>query len=294
MDSKFYINSLLLFYLVFFISLNSRAIEANNPELKVIDSSYIQLIETKDGSNFNGRIIKFNDNELEFETEFGLLTIPLINIESIETIAITVSHDNKYYFSNPNLTRLYFSPTGRMLKKGQGYFTDIYLFFPGFAYGITDNITIGGGVSIFPGVDMNEQLFYFTPKIGISSSDNTSFSLAGFFMKIPYDDQTVGILYGVSTFGPPNSSFTIGLGYGYNDGELADRPAILLGGDFRMSKSTSFVTENWVMPGVDYPLLSYGIRFMGKRMSFDLSFFTIADNDIIIPGIPYIDFVYNF
>ena len=36
-----------------------------------------------------------------------------------------------------------------MLKKGEGYFSDYELFFPGIAYGVTDNVTIGGGFGSF-------------------------------------------------------------------------------------------------------------------------------------------------
>src|SRR5437016_455228 len=62
------------------------------------------------------------------------------------------------------------APRGQMLKKGEGYFSDYELFLPGIAYGVTDNVTIGGGVSLFPAA-VEDQVYYVTPKIGISVAD---------------------------------------------------------------------------------------------------------------------------
>ena len=68
--------------------------------------------------------------------------------------------NEKYWFPNPNATRLYFAPTAHMLRKGKGYFADYYLFSPSVVYGITDNITIGGGVSLFPAAGIKGGFFF--------------------------------------------------------------------------------------------------------------------------------------
>lgn len=39
-------------------------------------------------------------------------------------------------------SRLLLFPTGRPLRKDTGYFSDHYLFFPGFSYGVTENISL--------------------------------------------------------------------------------------------------------------------------------------------------------
>ena len=62
---------------------------------------------------------------------------------------------------DPNYSRLLFGPTGRPLKKGDGYFSDYELAFPGVAVGITDNLSIAGGISIVPGIRIDEQLTRF-------------------------------------------------------------------------------------------------------------------------------------
>lgn len=69
---------------------------------------------------------------------------------------------------------------------------------------------------------------------------------------------------------------------------------IMVGGEARLSRRISFVTENWVFPGVDNPLISYGIRLFGEKLSVDLALINLIGEDFLFPGFPYIDFVYNF
>jgi len=167
-----------------------------------------------------------------------------------------------------------------------------------FAYGITDNITIGGGVSLFPWLDIDENILYFTPKVGLISRDNFSFSTGVLIINLPsfFDEelQSVGILYGVGTLGSTDASFTAGLGWGFVDTDIADKPMVMLGGEVRTARNISFVTENWMLPGVDQPLISYGLRLFGEKLSVDLAFISTIGEGMFFPGIPYIDFVYNF
>jgi uncharacterized membrane protein len=53
-----------------------------------------------------------------------------------------------------------FAPTGRPLGKGNGYFSDHYVLFPGFAYGLTKNLSVAGGVSVIPAIGISDQVFY--------------------------------------------------------------------------------------------------------------------------------------
>jgi hypothetical protein len=110
------------------------------------------------------------------------------------------------------------------------------------------------------------------------------------------DDQAevVGAIFPTATLGTDDASLTLGLGYGFYDDELADNPVVLIGGELRVACRMAFVTENWVFPGIDNPLISYGVRFFGESIAVDLAFFTPTGEDAITPGIPFIDFVYNF
>ncbi len=278
-------------------------------QLAIPDSTQIQVLETTDGSTNIGRIVEIGTEEIAFKTDLGIIHIPISKIKHIETVSADLVRKGEFWFPNPNITRLFFAPTARMLKQGKGYFADYYLFFPGFAYGITDRFTLGGGLSIFPTVDINDQLFFLAPKFGLIQEKTFSFALGTLLVRIPrYEDEEVspdadfqeddpevaGILYGVTTFGHPDASLTAGLGYGFVDGNLADRPMIMIGGEKRLTRRTAFVTENWIFPGIDEPLISYGIRFFGKRLSVDLGLINVIGEGAIFPGVPYIDFVVQF
>ena len=51
--------------------------------------------------------------------------------------------------------------------------------------------------------------------------------------------------------------------------------------------------ENWIVPRTD-PVVSYGFRFFGQKMSVDLGLVNVLCKEAIFPGAPYIDFVFKF
>ena len=200
----------------------------------------------------------------------------------------------QYYFANPNETRLVFAPTGRNLRKGEGYFSDYWIFFPGFAAGLSNRFTIGGGMSIFPFLGIDEQLMYLTPKLGVVQSEKFNAAVGVLYVTVPtFEDASNrasgGMLYGVGTWGRPDQSFTAGLGYGFANGELARTPALLIGGETRIAPRASLVTENYIVEG--QMLLGGGVRFLGRGLSVDLALFSAAGEE---HGccFPFLGFVY--
>lgn len=267
--------------------------------LRIPDSAHVQMLYLTDGTMLVGRITEITDDNVTFEADIGLMTIEKTKIRKIKEVPVSSMKEGAYWFPNPNYTRLFFAPTARPLKKGDGYFADYFLFFPMVAYGLTDNFTIAGGMSILPFGDFfDDNILYFTPKVGFQSSDAFAFSLGLLLVKLPsFGDETapaVGVMYGLVTAGSSNSSITAGLGYGFVDWEFADRPLWVLGGEHRVSRNIALVTENWFIPGADNPLISYGFRFFGEKLSVDLAFINVLSDDAIFPGIPYIDFAIRF
>ena len=289
-------------FVVVFLTISNvycREVPIIKGDLRIPDSNHMQIIIMKDGSKLMGRIVEIAEGDVQFETSIGIMSIPMEKIKEIKEVPISSIREGTYWFPNPNATRLYFGPTGRCLKKGEGYFADYYILFPFLSVGVTDNITLSGGVSLIPGLDIDKQLLYIAPKVGIIQNKKFAFSLGAFILKLPsfgdQDTPIIGVLYGVGTIGSPDHCFTTGLGYGFADWELADKPMVMIGGEVRASRRIAFVTENWLIPGADYPLISYGMRFFGESLSVDLAFFNIIGGGMtIFPGIPYIDFVFKF
>lgn len=247
----------------------------------------------RDGSELIGRILSVGDSTVQFQSALGVITIRSENIVKLQSDRGGAYRDGQYYFPNPNYTRLIFAPTARMLKKSEGYFSDYWIFFPGLSFGISDYFTLGGGMSIFP--EASSQVMYLTPKVGILQSPKVNFAVGALMASVPFDDEanSAGILYGVGTWGEADASFTAGLGYGYTNGNLASNPAVLIGGEARLSPRISFVTENYLLPG-GFVILAGGLRFMGPGMAFDLALTSVNGEGENFCCLPFIGFVYNF
>ncbi|MGA9119569.1 MAG: hypothetical protein WB699_09395 [Bacteroidota bacterium] len=207
----------------------------------------------------------------------------------------------KYIRPDPNTARLFFAPTGRGLRGGQGYFSDAELFFPYFAIGLTDFLSIGGGISLFPGA--SSQLFYVSPKVSYTIPESeVSISGGAFYTNIIDVGESggggAGFLYGVASVGSTKGSVTFGIGKGFANGEFADSPVFVLGGEIQASNSVKFITENWILPGSDVDLLSFGVRFFGDHLSADFAFlYPLSEENGRVEGFPFfpwLSFSYAF
>jgi hypothetical protein len=288
--------------LVFFTFSLTTTASVTQEDLQLPQEGNTQVVKLMDGSVLYGRITEIRPGEITFESTVGSMTIDINNIDSIEEVTPDRFRGGKYWFPNPNRTRMYIGSTARMLEKGKGYFLDIYVFFPSLAYALTDNITLSAGASLFPAVDAEDQLYYGTLKVGVPATEKLSVAASGLILRVPnWDDDddldepvVVGALSGIGTYGTDDASVTLGLGFGYADDDFADKPLVTLGGEYRFARRMSFVSENWIIPEVEDPLISYGLRFFGEGIAVDLAFVNVASSEAIFPGIPYISFVYNF
>lgn len=279
-------------------ALSATAFAQKDPgKIRVADSTEVQRLITKDGSAIVGRIISVDLQTVQFEIGAkpggNIVTIEIATIDKVETLSATKLRDGQYWFANPNSTRLFFGPTARTLKQGEGYVQNVWLFFMGGAVGVTDNFSLGGGLSIVPGLALDNQLFFLTPKLGFEVSPNANLGVGALLVKVDIKKApTVGILYGTGSLGDENASITAGLGFGFVDSDLAESPMFMIGGEKRLSKRIAMVSENWKIPGETF-VISYGLRFMGENLAVDLAMLNTIDFDATL-GIPYLDFVFNF
>jgi hypothetical protein len=268
----------------------AQAVSDVRSRMVVPDSTHLQIVTLTDGSTIFGRIVTVGADSVSFQTGAGTMQLSVKAIRDVRLISNDDVHEGDYWFPNPNSTRLFFAPTGQQLKQGEGYFSDYELFFPGVAVGVTDNISIGGGVSLIPASASN-QIYYVTPKIGFSPSDQVHLAAGVLFAGT--NGGTGGIYYGVGTFGDGNGSVTIGGGYGFAGGKIQSKPVGMLGGEFRIARRLAVVTENYLLPVSDNNVLySFGFRFMGEKLTTDLALANVSGSQII--GIPYVDFVFRF
>jgi hypothetical protein len=203
-----------------------------------------------------------------------------------------------------------------MLEQGEGYYMNTYLLLQNFVGAPTNNVTIGGGFALLPGVDPGQWVYYLTPKVGLHQSENFNVAAGAFVGYDPAESGagSFGLLYSVGTWGGPDASVTGGLGWGYAGRSLASRPFAMLGGERRVSRRVGLITENYafttrstapscgasgctlVSRNETSTVASYGLRFLGEKISVDLAFWNASGDGMswIFPGVPYVSFGVKF
>lgn len=272
------------------------------------------VLKTREGSTLLGRLVADSGDTVRFQTSLGMLAIPRRNVAELKVVRPAEVRDGQYWFPDPNRTRLFFAPTGRMLNAGEGYYSNTYLFLQNFAAGASDHVTLGGGLSLFPTGDMSEQVYYFTPKVGVYNSEQNNVAIGSILAWVPTDDgKPFGIVYGVATHGGADGSVTGGLGYGFYGSDMSSRPVAMFGGARRVSQRLALLTENYGMMYDDDEtncaitcttttkhrigvLSMYGVRFLGEKLSVDLALANVATHGTqwIFPGVPYVAFAVKF
>jgi hypothetical protein len=251
------------------------------------EGQLVELVLT-DGSELVGRVQEAGD-PFRFVLVSGLeLTIPMANVRSISQ-ASGVVEDGEYWRVDPNRTRLFFGPTGKTLPQGDGYLAVYEIFIPFIGVGISDSFLLAAGTPLIFGEGISRP-FWVAPKLRVFSSERTQASVG--VLAVSVEDETAGMLYGVITNGDQKNSVTAGIGYGFVEGDLADRPAIMVGGESRVGRGLKVVTENYLFPG-EGGLLSVGPRFFGRKLTADLGLVVpLGVGDIVV--LPLVNFVYNF
>ena len=259
----------LFFPLLLFITISLTQSYAQNQA----DSVEIYLIETTDGNQYIGQILERSGETIHLQTErLGEIEIKVIDIKKIEPIRRELIVGREYWFENPQSTRYLWSPNGYGLKKGEGYYQNVWIFFNQVAVGITNNISIGAGLLplfLFGGAPTP---VWLTPKVSIPIAKDKFNLGAGALLGtvIGEEDSNYGLLYGIATFGNRDKNVSLGLGYGLLNGELASMPAINLSAMIRTGKRGYFLTENYIIPA-EYTvvLISLGGRSIIQRVGLD-------------------------
>jgi len=245
------------------------------PKLALSQADSLQYqIETFDGNMVIGRIIEQDKENIVLLTNtIGQVTIKKSAIKKKSVLNNDKTTKHKYYTDNPQSTRYFFSPNGFGLKAGQGYYQNVWVMVNSFAVGVSDHISIGGGIVpifLFGG---GVTPVWFTVKVSIPiKNDNVSLGgglLAGTILGEEYTG--FGILYGITTIGSKDNNMSLGIGYGYTAGDWAKSPMINLNFMFRTGAKGYFISENYyIQAGNESALIiSAGGRYIIKEAGLD-------------------------
>ncbi len=256
-----------------------------------IDTDAVWNIITVDGNEFNGTIVDKNKDEVKINTKtLGVITIPLMNIKSMKQLTLEEIKKGEVWLANRSDSRYLWSPSSYGLKKGQGYYQNVWVLFNQVAYGVTDQFSIGAGLLPLFLFEGGSSPFWITPKLSIPiSPDKFNVGAGALLGTVTGGEGSFGMAYGTATIGSRNNNMSLGLGYGYADGEWADVPLITLSGMFRTGRRSYFLTENYFLDVGDeiFGLISVGGRIQYANLSLDYGGFipvgSDVDNLFIIP-----------
>jgi hypothetical protein len=281
-----------IFFLLVFLAYDCNA---QRKKSRKVESEKI-LLKMKNGDEFNGVIVREDDKNLVLKTENGELNLIKANIVSKESN----KYEGEFRFQNPHDTRYFYGPTAIPIKKGRGYYQNIMLSSNTINYGLTDNLSVGGGFE-FLSLIYGNPIWTFNPKIGFKVSEN--FYAGGGLLVAGVAAEGAGILpYGVATFGNSDSNFSLGAGYGFATNNEFDEnenlPVLTISGTHRLSNSIALLSENYVLPSIeDFGYFGvHGIRILSPKNAFDIGIIFVPGiyEDTGIPVIPYVGYARAF
>lgn len=249
-----------------------------------------QELRLKDGTRAYGRVERIDDGFVTFRTTSGaLIEVPHANVIHVRVVDGRVI-DGEFWSADPNPTRLFFAPTARALKRGEGYFGVYEILLPFVQVGITDRISVGAGTPLVFGGG-SEHPFWVTPKAQLLSRGNTD-AAVGIMHFLNVGDGSFGIAYSVVTYGSDDSAITGGVGYAYEryDGNGDGSVILMVGGEHRVSRGVKLISENYLWRGGGF--VTAGVRWMGERLSTDLGLAAPLGTDVFV--FPMVNFVWKF
>ncbi len=242
-------------------------------------------VETQQGTTFTGTLVSINLKALEFDAnELGHITLERSQIRQADlqsprpaTVAgVTAGTSKAGYYDIGNGNRLFFAPTARGLRQGEAVLQDVDVYLVGINYGITNNLSLGGYVSVFPGTGLDNQFIAFTPKLSYPIGNKLHAGFGLLYVRVPSFDSNssgvgAGIGYGAITYGSADNNITAGLGYGFVEGEIGSTPIIQIGAQTRVSRLMSLVSENYIVADHAAGMAGlYGVKFNWRRTSLGL------------------------
>ena len=305
------------------VSVNYQSSIINN---QFKDTTLLQVIVFKNGHYKVGRILQVTSDTTIFL--YGADTMKIFNddivdIQNVSPGAVRYLRNSIFFWQSDKNTRLFLGPTGYTLRKKEGVLADYLFIFPYLSYGITDHITLGGGLTLLPTSDsLNpfKPAFYFGPKLKIWSSEMFSIAAGVFMLKI-YDDSTQkylplsGTYYISSSFELNKLHLSTTVGNLFIGGFVIPRPIFILAGHYQFTENIAIITENiwvwhpalgvlgtfWNAQGIistpqnnnSPDIFSIGGRYYTDQYSIGGALIFIISSSPM-QTIPFIDFIYYF
>lgn len=265
------------------------------------------LITLKDKTTLLGKYHETKGEQIIFHTNnYSKLSAHINDIKHIRKINPSQIKNGKWWETNNHANSYFFGQSAFNILKNDVNLYNNMGFYTALEYGITNHISISGGLNLFSVFAPNdyESLNIISAKVGgFSLGKNVTIGLSSFYGK--NEDDTHLSLNGLLTIGNQNSNFTLGMGayryktayyyypyYNDNETKTTTTPTYSIAGMWRVSKVFYLMTENWITTSDETEnVLSIGFRIAGSQFLLDLGLFNLIDNGEYLP---YIGSSYKF
>ena len=134
------------------------------------------------------------------------------------------------------------------------------------------------------GLDLDEQVFYLAPKVQVVNLPSVQAAAGLFWVKPGTSEGSAGLVFGSVTGGSRDAALSVGLAYPFaSQGGFSDEPLVMLGGELRADRRIKLVSENWIVPGDDAIVLSFGFRIIAKNLTVEAGAVTVTDGGGVLP-----------
>ncbi len=215
------------------------------------------IYEFRDGTTIIGTFDREEQGNIYIKDLEGKETyLPRVMVAQTHEVTGDNLRDGEYWFPNMHDTRYFFSPSAFGLEKGEGYFGHSYWMLWQAQFGITDELSIGGGTTFwgFPAT--------LNAKYSFNINKDFNYALGWFWVGdlFGWTEGEMGSMlnmpYMVVTKGSKENNITLGIAYNFatpfedwrdNEIESSKRLVLNMGATFRASRRFAVVFEGWVL-----------------------------------------------
>lgn len=245
-----------------------------------IDTTQTWHVETLDGNDYYGKILKKEENYCVFRAfDIGAISIPYERIERMSLKALPRRVGDKYWSANPHATRYFLGSSAYGLKEGEGYYSNTWIMLNQVNYGLSNRYSFGfGTVPLFL---FGEGIFPISimPKISFPLGRSkwhgaVSVVYLNAFGEDASESNGITATYGALTYGSTDQNLTISLGHGLNDGQWFKTPILSFSAMDRFGRKSYLITENYLVTieGSLSLICSIGGRWVGRYIAIDYGF----------------------
>lgn len=170
-----------------------------------------------------------------------------------------------------SLSKLFVAPSARSLPEDNGYINLAEIIMPNFGYGITDELLVRGGFTPFT---ISGRILYF----GLAQLQVANYGdllVSGGIILTDFTGtarkwENAFYGYGIVSYGNAVAAIHAGFGGGYSGTRESSSAVFMIGGEWRVARTTKLISENWIVSETGSEAFSLGLRIFGRTLAGDL------------------------